>query len=223
MKKKIKTLLFGAKARDIQLKFGLLKNLNFNINPMHKSQRILGLDEVEIMHIIKITAQKVVNAIDIGANDGWYTTFFASLRNITKVIACEPDNNLHQSFWHNLDINENLKKKVILINKFIGTQSNDDYISLDKLKNELEPGKTLIKIDVDGAELDVLESGKDLLISDATYLIIETHSEQLEIDCINFLNTLGYKCNIIKNGWYRILVPELRPIEHNRWLYAEKS
>jgi len=30
-------------------------------------------------------------------------------------------------------------------------------------------------------------------------------------------------CQIIKDAWWRVIVPEMRPIEHNRWLWATKN
>jgi hypothetical protein len=56
-------------------------------------------------------------------------------------------------------------------------------------------------------------------------MIFETHSLELEVDCIAYLKERGYVVKIIKNGWWRFLVKEIRPIEHNRWFcaYKEKS
>jgi hypothetical protein len=39
---------------------------------------------------------------------------------------------------------------------------------------------------------------------------------------MEFLERLGYTCRVIKNAWWRLLIPEQRPIEHNRWFIAEK-
>jgi hypothetical protein len=53
-------------------------------------------------------------------------------------------------------------------------------------------------------------------------LIVETHSRDLEENCIKYLSGLGYSSKVIPNAWWRAIVPELRPIEHNRWFLAEK-
>ena len=71
-------------------------------------------------------------------------------------------------------------------------------------------------------EIDVLEGGQEMLSRDCR-LIVETHSEELERGCIQRLEALGYSCRIIGNAWYRALIPEARPIPHNRWFVAWKG
>ena len=51
-------------------------------------------------------------------------------------------------------------------------------------------------------------------------LLIETHSTSLEDQSIELLQNFGFATEVIKNGWYRRLIPEQRPIDHNRWLWA---
>ena len=79
-----------------------------------------------------------------------------------------------------------------------------------------------IKMDIDGGELEALQSCTSILTNKTCLLVIETHSDQLEKDCIFHLSNLGYNCKIIPNAWWRIFLPELRPIEHNHWFYAKK-
>ena len=111
--------------------------------------------------------------------------------------------------------------RVQVINGLVGTTSGSMYISLDDLI--IDRSKCgFIKIDVDGTECDVLDSGVSLLMEASAYLLIETHSREIERECIIRLETLGYVCRIIQNAWWRIFIPELRPINHNRWLWASK-
>jgi hypothetical protein len=54
-------------------------------------------------------------------------------------------------------------------------------------------------------------------------LLFETHSKDLEDECIGWLRERGYRCEIIDNAWWRFIVPEQRPgTPHNRWLWAVK-
>jgi Methyltransferase FkbM domain len=99
---------------------------------------------------------------------------------------------------------------------YLGT--GDNQVRLDSLSVPETNG--FVKIDVDGAELDVLSSGETLLRFLRPYLLIETHSQDLETHCIGFLASLGYNVSIIRNAWWRIFLPEQR-IAHNRWLWAE--
>jgi|SRR6516164_6824945 hypothetical protein len=51
-------------------------------------------------------------------------------------------------------------------------------------------------------------------------ILIETHSDQLEADCRAWLLERNYKTSIIKNAWWRRILPDGRVIAHNRWLSA---
>jgi hypothetical protein len=73
---------------------------------------------------------------------------------------------------------------------------------------------------VDGAEIEVLESAADLLGQADVALLIETHSYKLEAECMAWLLERNYRTSIIKNAWWRRIVPDGRVIAHNRWLSA---
>ena len=80
-----------------------------------------------------------------------------------------------------------------------------------------------MKIDVEGAVLDVLKGADETLRRLPCGLIIETHEANLERDCRALLQGLGYRTHIVRNGWYRAIIPESRDLPHNRWLIAMKS
>src|SRR4051794_17444067 len=83
------------------------------------------------------------------------------------------------------------------------------------------PVPILLKIDVDGGEIEVLRGAHQLLNSRQALLVVETHSKQLEDACAGLLIDAGYDVRIARNGWYRCLIPEQRQSAHNRWLVAE--
>lgn len=204
----------------VPIRHGLLKGLRFHIDPNHKSQRLMGLDEREIASITRRLADRVKTAVDIGANDGWYSLFFATVTGIENVFACEPEAGCIRQFEENLSANsDRIRAKVSIVPRFIGT--GDDQLSVDELLEQAN-GPYLLKIDVDGGELEVLRSAEKTLSTPGLCLVVETHSVELERDCLRFLEERGYQCTIIPNGWYRCIVPEQRPIPHNRWFHAEK-
>lgn len=217
MNSTIKTLLFGRELAARRLHVGLLRGLQFEIDPNHHTQRIVGLEEREISSVVREFAQQAKTAVDVGANDGWYTVFFAAQPNIQRVYACEPSVPHHAQLIRNLSLNQQIPK-VELLDTFIGCHGKEacslDYI----LKDAVAP--IIIKIDVDGAELDVLKSAEETMRRKNLLFIVETHSAELERACQQFLDDHGYRCTIIRNGWYRAFVPEKRPIAHNRWFSA---
>jgi hypothetical protein len=37
------------------------------------------------------------------------------------------------------------------------------------------------------------------------------------------LTAQGFQLEVVPNAWWRVILPEMRPIEHNRWLAAWKD
>src|SRR5207237_983576 len=111
-----------------------------------------------------------------------------------------------------------------LVSSYVGTRDGDGECTLDSLLPSLET-KTpcLIKIDVDGGEVAILQGARRLLESHQGRWIIETHSQALETQCVRMLQDSGYTTRIIPNAWWRLFLPELREselIHFNRWLAA---
>ena len=160
-------------------------------------------------------------AIDVGAGAGELCIYILKSSNTSKIFGFEP---VPTNFRKNLILNgEENNKRMIISGNFIGTGNSHQITRLDSLNIDYEkPG--FVKVDVEGAELDVLKSG-DLLFSSSKHisLLVETHSKGLEKECIAWLEKRGYFCKVINNAWWRIFVPEYRPTPHNRWFWAEKS
>lgn len=223
LKSTLKRMIFGkpgAQARTISR--GLLKNLTFVVDASTKAQRLMGFDEREIAAVTRKLTDQARSALDIGANDGWYTLYFASRPNILKVYAFEPDAKLIKQAEDNLKLNDPaFAPKVALVNKFVGQRDDEYWCSLDALLPEL-PKPVVVKLDVDGGEMDVLRGGRKHFTQDGFLLVIETHTADLERDCKKFLEELGYRTRIINLGWYRPFLSDGRTIAHNRWLIATR-
>jgi len=84
----------------------------------------------------------------------------------------------------------------------------------------MAPPPGFVKVDVDGAELDVLAGMQELLRVHRPVVFVEVHGADREGNCSAFLTSRGYEVRIVKNAWWRALYPEHRPIGHNRWLLA---
>jgi precorrin-6B methylase 2 len=217
----IKSKLVSDKSRVRRVLFGLFKGLRFDINLRSQTQLYLGLWERETYGAIQRAAQTAEWLIDIGAGRGELCILFASLQNVGRIIAIEPNELETSALRVNLNHNNINPDRVEVLEKFAGTKGGTDYIEIDQLGiNHSVRG--LIKIDVDGFEFDVLQSGKKLFSEGNSEVIVETHSLELEQTCIEWLKGHGYTCSIIKNAWWRSIIPEQRPILHNRWLFAER-
>lgn len=224
LKSAVKKIVLGPPgARPRKIKLGLLKGLKFQINNEGKSSRLLGIDEREIAGVVGRYGREARTACDVGMNDGWYALYFASLPNMQRVYGYEPDPSLQALARSNFQLNSpEIDAKVTVRGKFVGLTSDEKWCTLDdELASAEQP--IMLKIDVDGGELDVLKGAEQTLKTKKVLIVLETHTLELEQQCTAHLEQLGYETQIIMPGWYRAIVPETRVIPHNRWFSARKS
>lgn len=158
--------------------------------------------------------------IDIGAGAGEMCILAATYPRMKRIVAVDANPvetaKVHENIAHN-----SMAGRIEVITKYAGPDNSATTVALDTL--ELPDGQGFIKIDVDGAELDVLKGCHRLLTQREVALLIETHSAALERDCISLLRGLGYVCTVIPQAWWRVFLPEQRVIEHNRWFFGERQ
>ena len=126
-------------------------------------------------------------------------------------------------------LRENLKlnslaesSRLELSTAMVGESNGANRVSLDSLVGSMQQ-PCFIKMDVDGAEAEILRGTGRLNGPGGVRWLIETHSKSLESQCLEQLKAAGFETRIIRNAWWRALIPELRPIEHDRWLAAWKA
>lgn len=195
---------------DIKVKFYLpyendhiQKNIFFN-------QSFYELEMLEDIRS-RIGEGKVI--IDIGANIGNHSIFFGKICKAKKVFSFEPQCKVFDVLKKNININE-LENIVSLYNIGLGSEEKkvslevidekncgSNKLNLDKsgnidvklLDDIVEERIDLIKIDVEGMELEVLKGAKNILSKYKPILYIEAATkEELEKIYI-YLNTFGYK------------------------------
>ena len=217
VKSAIKTILFPGGKQPRTVRLGIARGLKFLIDPAEKSQRLLGLDERELSGALVSAIRSAGTFIDIGASDGYYTIIAAARNRSARVIGCEPGAGLGLDYDENLRLN-GLDKEARIERRAVFVSTG--RTTLDELTAGCrEP--IVVKIDVEGGELDVLRSGPETMSRDTTFLI-ETHSLELERQCVDLLEGDGYICQVIRPAWWRGLVPEQRPSAHNQWLVATR-
>ncbi len=222
MKKIIKRLFFGKGIQERKIKFGVARGIKMKINLEHKIQRYLGLEEREVQSWFKKFAPETSVFVDIGASDGFYGLVYYKLNSEGQQYLCDAIVAYADEQRANFRLSGFSLEKINIVSRFIGDATTDTHISLDELLKSA-PGNVFLKIDVDGGELSVLKGVQQVLRSRNCKIVVETHSKQLEEDCTAYLQQLGYKTKIIPNAWWRLFIPELRPMDHNRWFSAWKA
>lgn len=147
---------------------------------------------------------------DIGANVGFYTLLFS--KNAKQVVSFEPvPRNLKYLFEM---INLNCLKNVLVIPAAVSKESKcmrfntGENCALGKLDNSGEITvlsvscdefieryniiPTLIKIDVEGAEVDVLLGATKLLSTHKPQILLSTHGDKCKKDCFEILASFNY-------------------------------
>ena len=144
----------------------------------------------KISNYIDTNKKKVL--VDIGANIGSITLPLAQLFHSSTVISVEPTKYAYSKLKKNLNLNPDIKKRVKLHNKFISNKKKKiNYVhsswkfssklykhkihrgilketsnktqSLSELLKRIKKKIDFIKIDVDGYEMEVLKSGREII------------------------------------------------------------
>ena len=60
----------------------------------------------------------------------------------------------------------------------------------------------ILKMDIEGAERDVLRSGDSNWLSNVRLLLLETHGQEIEHEVMPILKSNGFMCCRFRNVWY---------------------
>jgi hypothetical protein len=215
MKALIKQLFLPEGQKLRRLQGGLSKGMLMELNLANRLQYYLGLYERELLMPLTRLLSSSRSCVDVGANDGYYTLAF--LRSTAeRVVACEPgpiDSLLTNARANGFYPDD----RFIVERQPIGV--GEGQLPVAQLIQKL-PLPVLLKVDIEGGEIDCLRSAESISLLSKLNWVIETHSKELEEECIDWLVSHGYETRIIDNAFWRVFVPEYRQIPHNRWLIA---
>jgi FkbM family methyltransferase len=156
------------------------------------------------------------SAIDVGANIGNHSLYFS--RFFKKVFSFEANKDIFQV----LNLNSRLKRNIKIYNYAVSDQNKKGFLDIDisnisgsglsnkvinfkqntkckKLDSVFKNKKDihLIKIDVEGKELQVLLGAKNILFYNKPIILFEHHLQNFDekgnSKCISFLSGMGYK------------------------------
>lgn len=189
---------------EIPRKLAFSKGFVFSEATPSTALREIFLEEIYNINGFTPAEDQVI--IDVGANYGdsaiWWAKTFKS-----KVIAFEPLKEVFGVLEENIKINHaNVTAyNVALGNGDIIAGSSDGYMfsaggslnmKAEKLDNYSFKRVDLLKIDVEGFELEVLKGAQNTIRKFNPRIILETHSKELRIKCHEFLMTLGYRLKV---------------------------
>jgi FkbM family methyltransferase len=217
---------------------GPLKGFLWDINTDYRY--ILGIYESKTVDLLKKYTQKGKGFYDLGANSGYFSlvanqfgmksyafepnpqniellTKHVKLNNKEKDITlfpyavCDKSRILKFTNDSNLAANTYTDSKYTKTSSFIEVQG----VSLDEFfkENDNIEKPYLLKIDVEGAELDVLNGAKETLLKYFPTILLSTHDihiPNISSQCVDFLQNLGYTVELggemLNDGWKDYIV-----------------
>ena len=202
------------------IRSGMIAGLTMDLDFAHHTQRWLRLQERELYVWFGRLSGGIRTAIDVGASEGFYTLYFLAKTQAAKVFSFEPSEDELRQLQSNLALNGLAKTpRLEVIRKRVGDSVTGQQVTLDSLAERMDQ-PCLVKVDIDGGEVSLLEGARHLLRSSETRWIIEVHSKALQEKCLEILRASDFRTLVVRNAWWRNFLPELRPGELNHWIIA---
>ena len=205
--------------RRWRIPLGIGRGLRIRVDAAAPVHRYVGSAELELSRHVRRFVVKGAVCFDVGGYDGYYALVFARLSG-ARVWCFEADGRRAGRIGANLALNKHLGRRVCVLATFLcdrrGDEPRTDTLD-DLIARGAVPTPQFMKIDVEGAEVSVLRGAADMLRHKKPDLIVETHSEQLDAECVTLLSAAGYACSFVTP---RRLFRENRGAGHNRWIVA---
>jgi hypothetical protein len=212
--------------RDVLLPViaGPFRGARFYSNPQVAMRKVVGAYEYELTGWLKRVLPLVDVVIDVGANDGYFTFGCAKALQRAgrpvRVIAIEPSSPHIAQLTEARTRNGFSADEVKIVQGFASATDDATHKSLDRLAEGIAPGqRVFIKVDVEGAEGDVLAGAKRLLRKE-NFFLIEVHTKDLYRDLPPLFASNGLEVEYIHQQPHAILGREHRD-ESNWWLVTK--
>lgn len=215
---RIKSLVVPHGEKPRRLVSGPGKGLVMNLDLTFQTRLWLGLYETELNDTLRQLCRPGTKAFDIGGQFGYDALILAKLTG-AEVVTVDCEDFSIAAMKANIALNPGMDRLVQPRQAFIARTSDPatKHLAIDDLAAEtFTPG--LMKIDIEGGEVDALNGATAVLRDAKPDLLIEVHTRALEEECVSMLQGLGYQTRLIDQ---RKLLADHRPSEHNRWLVAQ--
>ena len=159
---------------------GPFRGAHIVMNPRDSLRKIFGLYEHELNDWLEQALRRVTRVVDVGANDGYFTfgcaAAFKRLGKRGEIIAIENQNQHIVKLRRSIVEQGQTNVTYQLVQAYAGREDKPGFVTLDSLGQPGEQMNALVKIDVEGAEVDVVEGGRKWM-HPSNCFIIEVHEE----------------------------------------------
>lgn len=190
------------------------------MNPRNSLRKVFGLYEHELNEWLESALRLTNRVIDVGANDGYFTfgcaAAFRRLQKRSEIVAFEPEVEHFRTLSESLNSQPGGLVEFKLIHSFVGANESAESKTLDSIQGDRQ--NTLIKIDVEGAEEDVL-AGASSWLRESNYFLIEVHKEHFLETIQRLFKSYGLTLDQINQRPLKLIGREMRD-EQNWWLVS---
>jgi hypothetical protein len=134
--------------------------------------------------------------VDIGCSEGFFSRFFAD--QAKQIYLFEADSKWEEPLKYTFS---EFSEKTTVIHKFVGGKSNNTHTRLDEVLQNSADDVYFLKLDVEGAEREILESSRSFLMSNKVKISCCSYHRQ--DDCrylTRLLKSFGFKTEY-SEGW----------------------
>jgi hypothetical protein len=216
----LKRVLLPAGPHVRRLPLGPARGLRMEIDFSCQSRLYLGLYETEVNPYLRALCRPGFSGFDVGGQSGYDALLMAKLTG-GPVVSVECDPAAVGQMKRNFALNPLLGPQLVAwaaaassaTDEAAGTVTLDDLADRTFLPD-------VVKIDVEGAEAEVLAGAGRVLTERRPGLVVEVHSAEVEQECLEILRWHGYQPKVVDQ---RRFLADWRPTGHNRWLAAAGS
>lgn len=192
------------------------------MNPRHSLRKVAGLYERELNSWIEEALHRTDTVVDVGANDGYFcfgcAAAFRRLRKRGRVVAIEAQEQHIRKLESSLATESTPDVPIELVHAFAGATQGNGFVTLDGLDESIPRTGALIKIDVEGAEIDVLDGARGWM-NPSNLFVIEVHREEFLGAISGRFAAAGMPVEQINQRAHPLLGREHRDVE-NWWLVS---
>ena len=203
---------------------GPFRGGSFRGAPRDSIRKVIGVYEHELNPWLSERLARADGLFDVGANDGYFTfgcaAVFSRLGKSAPIIAWEPDPRHAEGLNEHKLALAGKGSNIKIVQKSVGEYASTTTDRLADVPpfDEKRATRTLIKIDVEGAELDVCRGAGDWL-SPRNFFLVEVHAEALIKPLADLFAARGVRTLIVDQKAHWLLGRESWAVD-NRWMVS---
>jgi hypothetical protein len=215
--------LLPNKPVPVRILRGPFRGARIVMNPRESLRKVFGLYEHELNGWLENALKRVTRVLDVGANDGYFSfgcaAAFRRLGISGTITAFEPQDKHAQTLRESVAAQERRDIPIEIVQALVGQEAKTGVTTLDALAVPASDRRqTLIKIDVEGAEVEVV-MGAQTWMDPSNLFLIEVHQEAYLAQLKEMFAARGHELRQVEQQALPLLGREVRDTA-NWWLVS---